>query len=75
MELVLNSHPLMATLNDPNDISALSPEYFLIGQLTMALSEHDIQKLLVKYWELVNQAQHSFWTRLSCEYLHTLQYC
>lgn len=43
IEGVFNSRPLVALSNDPNDLCALIPGYFLIGQSIMALPEDNIR--------------------------------
>lgn len=42
IESVLNSRPLTAVSNDPNDLNALTPGHFLIGQPLTAIPEPDI---------------------------------
>lgn len=76
IEAVLNSRPLTPLSNDPNDLQALTPGHFLIGDVITAAPESDIQDTninrLSRYQKLQYMVQH-FWTRWSKEYLHTLQ--
>lgn len=57
-------------------VLALTPGHFLIGQPIMSLPDTDIRNIFMNRlnrWQLVKQAQQSFWTRWSQEYLTTLQ--
>lgn len=76
IEGILNSRPLMATSNDPNDLDVLSPGHFLIGRPIMSMPERDLENIPLNRldrWQLIKQAQQSFWKRWSHEYLQTLQ--
>lgn len=76
VEGVLNSRPLLSVSNDPNDLTALTPGHFLIGQPIMALPESDLANRPINRltrWQLIKQAHQAFWTRWSREYLQTLQ--
>lgn len=76
IEGILNSRPLVSLSNDPNDLGALSPGHFLIGRPIMAVPDQDLTSVATNRltrWQLVKQAQQSFWRCWSREYLHTLQ--
>lgn len=76
IEAVLNSRPLIAVSTDPNDLQALSPGDFLIGQPLVAIPEPDISVVPINRlsrWELLRQMYQSFWKRWLSEYLITLQ--
>ncbi|XP_008180528.1 uncharacterized protein LOC103308616 [Acyrthosiphon pisum] len=76
IEGVLNSQPMLPLSSDPNDLNVLTPGHFLIGQPLLALPEEDVVNTPTNHlgrWQLLRQAQQSFWRRWSHEYLHTLQ--
>lgn len=76
IECVLNSRPLQPLSNDPNDLEALTPGHFLIGQPLLAVPENnliDVATNRLRRWQLIRQAFQSFWRRWSHEYLNTLQ--
>jgi len=61
---------------DPNNLGVLTSGHFIIGQALLALPEKDVVDTStnrVSRWQLLRQAQQSFWRRWSNEYLHTLQ--
>lgn len=76
IEAVLNSRPLCPLSSDPNDLEALTPGHFLIGQPLVALPEYplvDVSHNRLSRFQLVQQLAQSFWRRWSLEYLHILQ--
>ncbi|XP_060860373.1 uncharacterized protein LOC132937571 [Metopolophium dirhodum] len=76
IEGVLNSRPLQPLSSDPNDLEALTPGHFLIGQPLLAIPEENVIDVVtnrLRRWELIRQALQSFWRRWSHEYLQTLQ--
>jgi len=78
IEGILNSRPISAFSSDPNDVSALTPGHLdcSIGQPLAAIPNRnvvDIPMNRLNRWQLIQQAQQSFWKRWSYEYLHTLQ--
>lgn len=76
IEACLNSRPMVALTDDPNDKLALTPGDFLIGQPILAIPHPDItgEKInYVKKWHYMRRLQQEFWQRWSEEYLHTLQ--
>lgn len=76
IEAVLNSRPLTPLSSDPQDLLALTPGHFLIGDQLTALPEHDLKHTeinrLSHYQRLQHMIQH-FWRRWSCEYIANLQ--
>ena len=76
IEACLNSRPLYAESLDPNDIEALTPGHFLIGQaLTILFLEDviiDVPENRLKYWEMVLHSVDKFWKLWSNDYLNTL---
>ncbi|XP_074026866.1 uncharacterized protein [Leptinotarsa decemlineata] len=76
IEAILNSRPLTPLTNDPNDLVALSPGHFLIGDYLTAIPQEDFESesknRLSRYKHLQQMLQH-FWLRWSREYLSTLQ--
>lgn len=76
IEGVLNSRPLTPLSADPNDLDALTPGHFIIGQAIQAIPETDVLSLpsnRLNRWELIRQCTQSFWKRWTREYLTTLQ--
>ncbi|XP_025265579.1 uncharacterized protein LOC112638301 [Camponotus floridanus] len=75
IESCLNSRPLQAMSDDPEDLEALTPGHFLVGTAlnaipTLSLTEEP--KSLLTRWKLLDQMRDSFWNRWSQEYLHSL---
>ncbi|UYV61483.1 hypothetical protein LAZ67_1005017, partial [Cordylochernes scorpioides] len=74
IEACLNSRPLTFVSNDPNDLTALTPGHFLIGNAIRHDAESDHSTLnLRSRWSLIQPQRDYFWNRWSCEYLHQLQ--
>lgn len=77
IEAILNSRPITQLSNDPNDdLTALSPGYFLVGTALNSIPCHDLSDVLINRltrWQLVEQLRQHFWRRWSLEYLHSLQ--
>ncbi|UYV77268.1 hypothetical protein LAZ67_15000295, partial [Cordylochernes scorpioides] len=74
IEACLNSRPLTFVSNDPNDLTALTPGHFLIGNAIRHDAESDHSALnLRSRWDLIQPQKDYFWNRWSCEYLHQLQ--
>lgn len=76
IEACLNSRPLCAQTDDPEDLTALTPGHFLIGEAPMVKPDLDITDVPVNRltrWKLVNQITQRFWQRWNQEYITTLQ--
>jgi len=72
----LKSRPLTPMSNDPNDLSALTPGHFLIGEPLVGVPGLDLTQTKMNRldrWETMQQIKTHFWNRWSSEYLHTLQ--
>ncbi|XP_031358230.1 uncharacterized protein LOC116181919 [Photinus pyralis] len=76
VEACLNSRPLTCISNDPNDLSALTPSHFLIGDSLKALPQPDVTQENVNsltHWKKIQHMYQGFWNRWSKEYLSQLQ--
>lgn len=76
IEACLNSRPLTALSEDPEDFSVLTPGHFLVGRALNSLPEPNLSHLPVNRlsrWQHVQQLSQHFWSRWSLEYLSTLQ--
>ena len=75
IEATLNSRPLTALSDDPNDLQALTAGHFLIGRPLNCKPERDIVEIsenrLVR-WDRITQMSQHFWKRWRSEYLHRL---
>ena len=75
IEAILNSRPITPMSNDPNDLQALTPGHFLIGEPVTAINDSTLATpSLQKIWSKMKAIKHEFWQRWSKEYLHELQY-
>ncbi|XP_046619726.1 uncharacterized protein LOC124304951 [Neodiprion virginianus] len=75
IEACLNSRPLSALTDDPDDVSALTPGHFLIGAPLNALPEPtlaDTPTSRLSRWQQLTQMRDHFWTRWSREYIQSL---
>ncbi|XP_063991171.1 uncharacterized protein LOC135169802 [Diachasmimorpha longicaudata] len=75
IEDILTSRPLTPISADPNDLQALIPAHFLIGDTftnrpELNLMDERINRLT--RWELVQKLKQDFWTRWHKEYLNEL---
>ena len=70
IEACLNSRPLCALSEDPEDLDFLSPSHFLTGgsALTLVETEHDLRTR----WQLTQKILHDLWNRWRTEYLTQL---
>ncbi|KMQ87240.1 hypothetical protein RF55_13534 [Lasius niger] len=75
VEACLNSRPLLALSDDPDDISALTPGHFLVGASLLAVPEPSLTenaKNTLSRWQLVQKVRDHFWQRWSREYIHEM---
>ena len=75
IEAIFNSHPITPISQDPNDLPAVTPAHFLIGEALTSLPEVDytdtpVNRLSV--WEHIQFMKEHFWKRSSKEYLNPL---
>jgi len=71
IEAIINSRPLVPLSSDPNDITALTPGHFLIGEplTSQADSEPSQQpQSLGQRWQAVSKLKHAFCTQWSTDY-------
>jgi hypothetical protein len=76
IESVLNSRPLVATSEDPEDYSVITPGHFLICDELKGIPEPDQteEKISIgERWRLITQISQSFWRSWSKDYLTQLQ--
>ena len=76
IEACLNSRPLIALSNEPNDFSYLSPGHFLIGTPLTSLPEPDFTNTTpnsLSRWQRVQRFNQQLWKRWSTDYLNSLQ--
>ncbi|XP_018375252.1 PREDICTED: uncharacterized protein LOC108769021 [Trachymyrmex cornetzi] len=76
IEAILNSRPISPMSDDPNDIQALTPGHFLIGQPVNSYAYSDLENIKINQlsrWQLVERLRQHFWQRWRNEYLNTLQ--
>jgi len=76
IEACLNSRPISALHDDPNDFIVLTPGHFLIGRLLVNPSEEstlDIDTNRLSRWQQVRAMLEQIWRSWSSDYLHTLQ--
>ncbi|XP_011859136.1 PREDICTED: uncharacterized protein LOC105556649 [Vollenhovia emeryi] len=75
VEACLNSRPLQALTDDPEDLSALTPGHFLIGEPLNAIPEPaliDVPPNRLSNWRLLQQMRDHLWQRWSREHLQAL---
>lgn len=75
-EACLNSRPLTPVSTDPNDLSVLTPGYFLIGDSLLAIPEPDISDIntnRLTRWRRLSHYSQVIWKKWSREYLNQLQ--
>lgn len=77
VEAVLNSRPLYPLSDDPNDLQALTPGHFLVGEpLKVPQLINPPPRTtcsLKRIWAEAQSMKEHFWERWSAEYLPTLQ--
>jgi len=75
VEACLNSRPLQALTDDPEDFSALTPGHFLVGAPLLAVPEPaltETKENTLSRWQPLQKMRDHFWQRWSREYLHGL---
>ncbi|XP_024867312.1 uncharacterized protein LOC112451722 [Temnothorax curvispinosus] len=75
VEACLNSRPLHALSDDPDDVSALTPGHFLIGAPLLAAPEPSLEERpdnSLSRWHLVQKMRDHFWQRWSRECIQHL---
>jgi hypothetical protein len=75
VEACLNSRPLIALSNEPNDASYLSPVHFLIGAPLTPLPEPDFTNTTMNSlsrWQRVQRCNQQLWKRWSSDYFELL---
>lgn len=76
IEACLNCRPLTPISSDPNDLTALTPSHFLIGDSLLQPSENNFISTpdnRLSRWQHIDKIKQHFWNRWSREYLHQLQ--
>ena len=77
VEACLNSRPINAMSSDPQDLTSLTPGYFLIGASLTAVPEpYDgcaARTPTTTRWLQVTRMRNEFWRQWKAEYLQTLQ--
>ncbi|XP_023223405.1 uncharacterized protein LOC111624721 [Centruroides sculpturatus] len=76
IEACLNSRPLTPISEDPNELSALTPAHFLLGEALTSLPEPDLQHIKLNRlsrWQLLQRMVQDIWKRWHLEYLSQLQ--
>lgn len=75
VEACLNSRPLQALSDDPEDTTVLTPGHFLIGSSLCAIPEPSLLEPpdnRLTRWQLLQKMRDHFWDRWSHEYLQSL---
>lgn len=76
VEACLNSRPLTAMSDDPNDLEPLTPGHFLTGTALQQLPDPDFTSTPLNrltQWQIVQKKLQEFWKRWRLEYLSQLQ--
>lgn len=76
VEACLNSRPLCAMSDDKDDVRALTPAHFLIGEelvLPIPILRSDPPWSLNEMWRNIQRDAQDFWAQWSSEYLDSLQ--
>ncbi|XP_055308594.1 uncharacterized protein LOC129572614 [Sitodiplosis mosellana] len=76
IEACVNSRPLCPLSSDPNDLMALTPAHFLVGQSLISPPEEchiEAKASWLNRWQRVQQLMQYFWKRWQSEYLNQLQ--
>ncbi|XP_076684106.1 uncharacterized protein LOC143377073 [Andrena cerasifolii] len=75
IEACLNSRPLQPLSDDPDDVSALTPGHFLIGDALLSVPDPPVDGMPATWlsrWQLIQQMRLHFWRRWSSEYIQHL---
>ncbi|KMQ84241.1 hypothetical protein RF55_18125 [Lasius niger] len=75
VEACLNSRPLQALTDDPDDISALTLGHFLVGAPLLAVLEPSLTQkaeTTLSRWQHIQRMRDHFWQRWSHEYILAL---
>ena len=76
VEACVNSRPICPISDDPNDLVALTPSHFLIGEPLITLAEEanltDVNVGRLTRWQMVQQMSQNFWKRWHDEYVMRL---
>lgn len=76
VEACMNSRPLCALSDDPDDARALTPGHFLIGEELInppAVQREMPKETLRSFWQQTHASSLEFWKEWSIDYLRTLQ--
>ena len=76
IEACLNSRPLCEMTADPDDLEALTPGHFILGQAPLTYPRPNTVDLKVHRldrWQLVQRLNEHFWKRWQTEYFARLQ--
>lgn len=76
IEACLNSRPMYAMSEDPNDLQPLTPGHFIIGEPLTKLPEPSLLHINIgrlSKWQLVQRQLQEIWSRWSTEYIPCLQ--
>lgn len=76
IEAVLNSRPLTPLSSHPDDLTALTPAHFLIGDSQTEPVQKNLLSVstsMLSRWQHQQQIRQHFWSRWQREYLHQLQ--
>ncbi|XP_063994272.1 uncharacterized protein LOC135171574 [Diachasmimorpha longicaudata] len=76
IEACLNSRPITPMSDDPEDLQALTPGHFLIGEPLQLVPEPSLvneNPIKLQRWNLVTQKVQQFWARWSRECLQRYQ--
>ncbi|XP_072943519.1 uncharacterized protein [Epargyreus clarus] len=72
IEACLNSRPMLALNDQPDDFTVLTPGHFLIGEPPVAAPDYDFEKSNVsslRRWQHTQRMLQTFWRQWSQEYL------